>query len=121
HNWNGIDKIQLEKRMYRNIHGGIQKVERKGIRYIYSTAAAILLLLVSGYLYINEFLTEAPVVLPTVTMVTVEAGSSQRSLLLNDGTYVLLNPGSILSFPDIFDQVRKVELMGEAWFDVQRD
>ena len=121
-NLNDHDKNQIKKRMYHNIHGRIHKNQKKKVRHILSAVAAVVLLLVSGYLYITEFSKEAPSTLFSATMITAEAGSGQRSILLNDGTYVLLNPGSSLSYPDTFyDHVRKVHLVGEAWFDVKRD
>lgn len=120
--WDVHDRNQIKNRMYRNIHGHIYKNQRKRIRYIVSAAAAVLLLLVSVYLYVNEFVPNDPIILPVVTTITTEAGSGQRSILLHDGTYVLLSPGSTISYPEVFDdQVRKVQLTGEAWFDVQRD
>ncbi len=119
---NGSDRNQIKNRIYGNIHGTIHKDQSKRIRYILSGAAAVLLLLVSGYLYITEFSRDIPTALSSNTLITAEAGSSQRSILLSDGTYVLLSPVSSISYPDTFDDdVRKVELMGEAWFDVQRD
>ncbi len=43
-------------------------------------------------------------------------------LSLPDGTKVSLNSGSILTYPEIFtDDERKVELKGEAFFDVVKD
>lgn len=119
---NTQDKIQLEKRMYRNIHERIHKGQSKRIRYLLSATAAVLLLLISGYLYLSQLSTTpvADTALVSERMITAE--SDQRSLLLSDGTYVLLSPGATITYPDSFDEkVRKVELSGEAWFDVQRD
>lgn len=50
------------------------------------------------------------------------AGTENRSLYLPDGTEVILRPGSELRYPAAFaDTARRVELVGEAWFDVIRD
>jgi len=46
----------------------------------------------------------------------------KKTINLPDGTIVKLNSGSSLSYPDIFSsELREVELVGEAFFDVEKD
>jgi len=44
--------------------------------------------------------------------------ASNQKILLKDGSYVLLEPGSGLSYPENFQENRKVHLKGEAFFQV---
>ncbi len=64
---------------------------------------------------------EQPVLaLPVVTFEEFSTPSGQRAMLkLHDGTTVWLNAGSTLRYPNVFDEKqRRVELDGEAFFDV---
>ncbi len=48
--------------------------------------------------------------------------SDRKTVNLPDGSYVVLNKGSVLEFPRIFDKdIRQVRLNGEAFFEVARD
>jgi ferric-dicitrate binding protein FerR (iron transport regulator) len=50
------------------------------------------------------------------------ANGQQRKLVLPDGTKVMLNAGSVLSYPKEFEKdIREVSLTGEAFFDVVRN
>ncbi|WP_321376225.1 FecR domain-containing protein [uncultured Draconibacterium sp.] len=44
---------------------------------------------------------------------------SRVEFLLPDGSHGWLNGGSKLKYPPVFGKQRKVELLGEAWFDVE--
>jgi len=53
--------------------------------------------------------------------VAVDKGEHKR-VQLPDGTSVILNAGSVMRYPQMFDsEVRLVELNGEAFFDVKKD
>lgn len=55
-------------------------------------------------------------------MVLSTPKGGQYSLVLSDGTKVWLNAGSTLRFPGKFEgKLRRVELMGEAYFEVTRN
>ncbi len=57
---------------------------------------------------------------PNVEMLTAN-GSQIDSVILFDGSIVWLNENAELSYPSQFADLRKVELKGEAFFNVTRD
>jgi transmembrane sensor len=84
--------------------------------------AAAALLLVTGVGLIWKYRHESPVN-PAVTARTMATGPGQRdSVVLADGTGVLLGPGSSIRVADDFGTDRRdVQLDGEALFDVRHD
>ncbi|UKB78579.1 FecR family protein [Chryseobacterium sp. MEBOG07] len=58
---------------------------------------------------------------PLLTITTPPGGTYQ--VLLSDGTKIWLNAASVLKFPSTFTEskYRKVEVMGEAYFEVAKD
>lgn len=122
HTLKGKNKNRVQNRVYQRIHDHIQREKNKKRQVILSGVAAVLLFLISGYLYVNWSPEEFNNVSSPTMDITIASEADQRSLLLHDGTYVLLSPGAKLTYPSTFnDSVRSVELTGEAWFDVQRD
>lgn len=83
-----------------------------------AVAAAAVLLLVAGieYVVVRQFAVE-----DTVCLIT--ADNSKGQFTLPDGSVVWLNAESQLSYPARFGRMsqRRVKLVGEAFFDVQRD
>ena len=83
-------------------------------------AASIVLLLgasVLAYTYRNDILLADPVQYSTIHV----APGKTAKVLLADGTSVLLNAGSTLTYPDKFRGVnREVALQGEGYFQVTR-
>lgn len=56
------------------------------------------------------------------TLVKIEAGKNEKPhFSLPDGTKVYLNSNSVLIYPCKFDKNRKVNLIGEAYFEVTHD
>ncbi len=55
-----------------------------------------------------------------VNVISVTYGSKTR-IVLPDSSIVYLNSGSRLSYPSVFDKVRRVDLLGEGYFIVQSD
>lgn len=82
--------------------------------------AAVLLLpimAVSIYLYTSKILIQ-----PSGQVVQYVVPNGQKSkVILADGTQVWLNSGSTLSFSMDKNNQRKVQLVGEAFFDVTKD
>lgn len=121
-NWDDDKKSRIKKRMYQKIEHKTQRSKGFNTRYALSAAAAAIALLISGYFYFNSSSGTIPISEPESSSVSITATEEQRSILLSDGSYVLLNPGATLSYPKEFEgQYRKVELTGEAWFDINRD
>jgi transmembrane sensor len=80
----------------------------------YKIAAAVLLLMVSGYvIYILNFRTED---------FRFETAEVTQTLSLPDGSEIILNKHSQLAYTSDFgDGNRKVKLTGEAFFKIKRD
>ncbi|WPU93131.1 FecR family protein [Mucilaginibacter sabulilitoris] len=85
--------------------------------YLRAMAAAIVILCITfTYLHFN---------IPDQNTVPLEARtlrSSKKNIILSDGTRVMLNADSKLTFPKEFNNsTREVSLTGEAFFDVHHD
>ena len=90
----------------------------------YWRAAAILLIIITATVFINEFSFENKVnqVQPVAEVIKQNPHGQKSQIMLPDGSKVWLNAGSTLSFPERFaDSLRLVKLSGEAFFDVARD
>ncbi len=93
------------------------------IRWLYTGIAASLVLLITtlGYIY-QAPLTGNPTT-SELAWVTKQNPRGQKStIILPDGTQVILNAESSLSYrPNFEGEVRKVKLTGEAFFDVVKN
>lgn len=90
----------------------------------YSIAASVVGILVYGgnkWVQENENLQKKDVVISYSELSTDE--NEQRELKLSDGTLITLNENSTLKYPKTFltEGERKVELVGEAFFEVAKD
>ncbi len=95
---------------------------RINLNWIWKLLAAACVVL-GAFFFANRYLDHHNV--PASAYVPVEhkaANGQQRKLVLPDGTHVTLNAGSSVSYPEEFeDNIRKVTLSGEAFFDVKRN
>lgn len=114
------DHEVIGKRLYQKIKKKI-RVNSPGKWYRIPAAAAIFILMIFAFLYWGQKNKEVQEFSDSEIEKMISAGSGQRSILLSDGTYILLSPGATLTYPLKFTNSRKVSLTGEAWFDVQRD
>ena len=102
-----------------------KQTKRLSIWQYYNRVAAILLLPVlafSVWYYISSnTISDNMVKEDTVpTWVEINAPDGARvQFSLPDGSMGWLNSGSKLKYPAVFDEKRKVELLGEAWFDIK--
>lgn len=76
------------------------------------TAAAVILI---GLVISLQFFTSPK------TVVHVAAKGEKREVLLHDGSLVILNSNSTISYPQEFGDTRDVQLKGQAYFKVKRD
>lgn len=97
----------LEKRLFPNRSGIFR------LRFTAAAAAIALLCVMSWSVY--QYM-------KPVTMCTVSTLANQQEIRLPDGTLVTLNHYSTLTYPEEFKaEMRKVELTGEAYFEVSKD
>ena len=102
-----------------------QKVKPTGTTWSWIKYAAIVLLSIGLGILGQQYLlrTDQPVAQKEIRLIekTSELGEKVTTKL-PDGTIVKLNSGSKLLFPSSFDSdERKVQLQGEAFFDVERN
>ena len=97
---------------WRTVRGRMGFEKKRSMRYLWQTAATVIMLLGVG------FLTQK-LVFPTPTMLAVESGNQMKEVVLPDGSSVTLNKETKLIYPEKFNRrQRKMELMGEAFFEV---
>ncbi|RKM96241.1 DUF4974 domain-containing protein, partial [Aquimarina sp. BL5] len=119
-NEEGINKNLAYQKFY------IRKNKRR-IKYKYvAVAASFLVLCIAGYTF-RASLTNNLIV-STVDFFSSDIKSiatlsgDQKTINLPDGSKVILNAESYLTYPKKFkDNIRKVTLIGEAFFDVKRN
>ena len=82
--------------------------------------AALIIVLAATTLTLRFFLSEDKGV--NLTAVATTVSEKNKLVHLPDGSSITLNRNSELTFPDKFDSdIRKVELRGEAFFDIKSD
>ncbi|WOK05139.1 FecR domain-containing protein [Imperialibacter roseus] len=86
-------------------------------------AAAVSLLIIGMFFYSRGTFDNPPEVVETVPQLQKETHKGQKlTIHLSDGTEVILNSGSSISYPEVFgDAERVVSLVGEAFFEVTPD
>jgi len=133
--WNELTSGEMEfdrslEPVFEKIHYKILLRERqlhKKIKLwsIFGKVAAILLIPLTTYLMWNYILTPTSVqhsAHQSITIGWVEINAplnSKVEFLLPDSTKGWLNSGSKLKYPLLFEQVREVKLLGEAYFEVK--
>lgn len=86
-----------------------------------AVAASIIILIGIGSISYYSFKPE-PVVAPVTQVVKSTPFGKRLRLQLSDGTHIHLNSGSTIEFPETFvGDIREVQLMGEAFFEVAKD
>ncbi|SHI39900.1 FecR family protein [Aquimarina spongiae] len=99
--------------------------KRKSVWYQTAVAAVLLPLLIwQSYTYFqNDGLIVNQDKISTVVVKNIATNyGGQKTINLPDGSTVILNSGSSISYPENFtDTLRQVTLKGEAYFDIERD
>lgn len=87
----------------------------------YAAMVAIPLMLVgAGYFWLTKHRDRPEPHIP-VNELRMTAADMQEFISLPDGSKVWLKPGSVLFYPECFEDTRNVRLEGEAYFQVGRD
>jgi transmembrane sensor len=129
--WNNkynLDHPEKYRVMLDKIHKRIEQapIIRRHVYFdflYYSKMAASVLIFLSVIIYFavtyQPEITESPV----VTMVHKSAAFGQKlNITLPDGSSVVLNSGTSITYPEIFSEdIRPVEIDGEAYFEVRKD
>ena len=109
---------RLAKRMGRpEVVRVVKKTDR--VWKAIAVAASFALLLVTGWLAMELNKDSLPVFLETTAV-----ADAKTKIVLSDGTIVWLNANATLRYPvafDVSDDQRRVELAGEAFFEVSHD
>ena len=85
----------------------------------FSKIAAAIVLLIGSLASVYFYLGNAAKVESKIIQVV---GNGQKKVLLSDGSVAWLNENARLSYPDLFlDNERKVELSGEAFFEIVKN
>ena len=103
-----------------SIYKGIQKRGKYSYRNLWQIAAGFLLLIGLGATMFHFPPSADQNIVVQITHTT--AWGQQESIVLPDGTKVILNVGSSISFPEQFEKSkRNVKLSGEAFFEVVKN
>ncbi|MGN0213226.1 MAG: FecR domain-containing protein [Muribaculaceae bacterium] len=109
------EKLQMAKIAFYEAHRRRVAMFR---RWVAGTAAAVLLLVGAGLFFSRNYS-----IIERDNRITAFAPhDSIRTLVLPDGTKVWLNQMAMIKYPEHFDKdCRKVEIEGEAYFEVTKD
>lgn len=86
----------------------MSKKDKRSFSNLY-IVAAMLLLLLSGYIFINNYNNPSEIIVENLT-------SNTKEIFLPDGTAVILSSGSKITYSKNFKQMQIVDLKGEALF-----
>ena len=116
-------QLGVEKRLWSKL----DNTEHKNYSYwkLSRIAAALVFLVVSSFLLLNYFNSEknkVRTVEESVKMLQfVNSDPTPKRVEMKDGTVISLEPGSEVSFSEVFHDKREVYLSGEAFFEVTRN
>nr|WP_295927968.1 FecR domain-containing protein [uncultured Dyadobacter sp.] len=100
----------------------VRTSRRMNFGWVYQLLAAACLV-AGAFFFVNRYWLSDGRSMGEATPVEQKAANGQqRKVVLPDGTRVTLNAGSSISYPKAFSSdIRRVELTGEAFFDVTRN
>lgn len=95
-----------------------RKIRRRRLLNILSYAASIAVLIIATYIITSQF---GQSELPSSTNKLYVPAGQRAHIILSDGTNVWVNANSTITYPSYFKKgERRVELIGEAFFDVTK-
>ena len=89
---------------------------RKGKRFKRALQFAAVLFIVTSLAFAMKLIT-----LPVHEITQMAAKGERKEILLEDGSKVVLNSNSSITYAETFGETRQIELKGEAYFKVHRD
>lgn len=118
-----VDALAEEMRegIWADVHG---RIRRRGLRLRlvrYAAAAAVAVGVVCGSWFTGSRLTERRLVAAAQPVSIATPKGVKSDLLLPDGSRVRLNGGTRIAYPALFGPERRVEVDGEAYFEVEHD
>ena len=120
---NQQEELRIKNKMEQNLYAHFFPVQEKPriklMPYWFPVAAAAMLTIVAGTIWLNGFpKKEQQLVFDT----TITRAGEKKIITLSDGSTVTLNNDSELEYPKKFsDSVREVHLKGEAFFEVSKN
>lgn len=116
-----FEKNELSGKTSLNQFVRARKLEKRK-RLLFSSLkyAAIFIIGVISTWWITLSIVDKDIPQPFLQQLSIPAGQ-HASIILPDGSKVWVNAGSTLTFPSIFGKERRVEIIGEAYFDVAKD
>ena len=119
-----LDRLHHRIRLNEEVTSGKLSLNRKVFTLFTKVAAVLILPLLIYSVYLTSRITRTiPEDASKMVWQTVKTTvGMQTDFLLPDGSHVWLNSGSVIKYPVSFAQnMRQVELTGEAYFDVVKD
>lgn len=115
-------KLEAKNRILRNLESRLKQgaAHKNPVRkkYLVPSLMAAAMVLLSGILFYRLYYADSP----GQRMKLATENGQKTTIVLSDGTKVSLNSGTTLTYPETFgENVREVELDGEAFFQVERD
>lgn len=109
----------------KNLNLDQRRTNRRSVYLRTISVAASLLILVSIGIYVrkNKGLNESGAVIAKAVLVSPDKATTYtRTIVLPDGSSVVLHAGSTIDYPRTFGgKTREITLVGEAYFDVKHD
>jgi ferric-dicitrate binding protein FerR (iron transport regulator) len=115
----------FQKIQYKILLEEKKQEKKKALWHFYRQAAAILLIPVTAFFlwfYLSSFPQRKTEAIQQIAQNWIEINAPEGARVkfqLPDSTMGWLNSGSRLKYPAVFDSQRKVELEGEAYFEVE--
>lgn len=121
------DRINLETGSSNQVHVSTlhpDRVKRLPLLAWFAAAALLALTLVTGYLFLNNYQDPQYLKFQALTTILEKKNNTSAPIRINleDGSVVILQPSSSLSYPEHFSaQTREVSLQGEGYFLISKN